>query len=78
MSSTTSGAGPAPGDAHSLRWQDPDGRRARGPARLVSLETSTWPACEATFMAENWSGTILVRSGLDGRVVNAGVKRYAA
>ena len=27
-------------------------------------------------MAENWSGTILVRSRLDGRVVNAGVKRY--
>ena len=31
---------------------------------------------ETEFTAENWSGTIQVRSGLDGRVVNAGVKRY--
>jgi alpha,alpha-trehalase len=27
-------------------------------------------------VAENWSGTLEVRSGLDGRVVNAGVRRY--
>ena len=31
---------------------------------------------ETTFTAENWSGTFEVRSGLDGRVRNTGVKRY--
>jgi alpha,alpha-trehalase len=31
---------------------------------------------ETTFTAQNWSGTLEVRSGLDARVANAGVKRY--
>jgi trehalose/maltose hydrolase-like predicted phosphorylase len=34
-------------------------------------------ALEITVTAENWSGTIVVRSGVDGRVVNAGAKLYA-
>src|SRR4029453_6182770 len=60
-----------------LRWQDPDGRRTSVvQRRLVSLKDQHLAGLETTFMAENWSGTILVRSGLDGRVVNAGVKRY--
>jgi alpha,alpha-trehalase len=33
-------------------------------------------AIEATLTPENWSGRILVRSALDGRIVNAGVERY--
>ena len=60
-----------------LRWQDPDGRRTSVvQRRLVSLKDQHLAGLETTFTAENWSGTILVRSGLDGRVVNAGVKRY--
>jgi trehalose/maltose hydrolase-like predicted phosphorylase len=33
-------------------------------------------ALETTFKAENWSGTLEVRSGLDGAVRNEGVERY--
>ena len=29
-----------------------------------------------TFVAENWSGVLVVRSGIDGRVTNSGVPRY--
>ena len=33
-------------------------------------------ATEVTLCAENWSGRIVVRTALDGRVINAGVERY--
>jgi trehalose/maltose hydrolase-like predicted phosphorylase/beta-phosphoglucomutase-like phosphatase (HAD superfamily) len=60
-----------------LRWQDPDGRRTSvAQRRLVSMKDQHLAGLETTFTAENWSGTLQVRSGLDGRVVNAGVKRY--
>jgi trehalose/maltose hydrolase-like predicted phosphorylase/beta-phosphoglucomutase-like phosphatase (HAD superfamily) len=60
-----------------LRWQDPDGRRTQvTQRRLVSMKDQHLAGLETTFVAENWSGPILIRSGLDGRVVNAGVKRY--
>jgi trehalose/maltose hydrolase-like predicted phosphorylase/beta-phosphoglucomutase-like phosphatase (HAD superfamily) len=60
-----------------LRWQDPDGRRtAIVQRRFVSMKDQHLAGLETTFVAENWSGTMQVRSGLDGRVVNAGVKRY--
>jgi trehalose/maltose hydrolase-like predicted phosphorylase/beta-phosphoglucomutase-like phosphatase (HAD superfamily) len=60
-----------------LRWQDPDGRRTRVvQRRLVSMKDEHLAGLETSFLAENWSGTLEVRSGLDGRVVNAGVKRY--
>jgi trehalose/maltose hydrolase-like predicted phosphorylase/beta-phosphoglucomutase-like phosphatase (HAD superfamily) len=60
-----------------LRFQDPDGRRTRVvQQRLVSMKDQHLAGLETTFTAENWSGTMQVRSGLDGRVVNAGVKRY--
>src|SRR4029453_2566268 len=60
-----------------LRWQDPDGRRTSVvQRRLVSMKDQHLAGLETTFTAENWSGTLAVRSGLDGRVVNAGVKRY--
>src|SRR5207344_1834296 len=44
--------------------------------RFVSMKNEHLAGLETTFVAENWSGTLEVRSGLDGRVVNAGVKRY--
>jgi trehalose/maltose hydrolase-like predicted phosphorylase/beta-phosphoglucomutase-like phosphatase (HAD superfamily) len=60
-----------------LRWREPDGRRTQVvQRRLVSMKDQHLAGLETTVVAENWSGTMEVRSGLDGRVVNAGVKRY--
>jgi trehalose/maltose hydrolase-like predicted phosphorylase/beta-phosphoglucomutase-like phosphatase (HAD superfamily) len=60
-----------------LRWQDAEGRRTSVvQRRLVSMKDEHLAGLETTFTAENWSGTLQVNSGLDGRVVNAGVKRY--
>src|SRR5215216_2238547 len=60
-----------------LVWQDAEGRPTRVvQRRLVSMKDEHLAGLETTFTAENWSGTLEVRSGLDGRVVNAGVKRY--
>jgi trehalose/maltose hydrolase-like predicted phosphorylase/beta-phosphoglucomutase-like phosphatase (HAD superfamily) len=60
-----------------LAWQDDQGRRTSlVQRRFVSMKDEHLAGLETTFTAENWSGTLEVRSGLDGRVVNAGVKRY--
>lgn len=44
--------------------------------RLVSMDHSHLAALETTIVPESWSGHLTVRSGLDGRVHNAGVTRY--
>ena len=60
-----------------LRYRDPEGRRTSVvQRRLVSMQDEHLAGLETTFVAENWSGALQVRSGLDGRVVNAGVQRY--
>jgi trehalose/maltose hydrolase-like predicted phosphorylase/beta-phosphoglucomutase-like phosphatase (HAD superfamily) len=60
-----------------LRFKDAEGRRTGVvQRRLVSMKDQHLAGLETTFTAENWSGPMQVRSGLDGRVVNAGVKRY--
>jgi trehalose/maltose hydrolase-like predicted phosphorylase/beta-phosphoglucomutase-like phosphatase (HAD superfamily) len=60
-----------------LRFKDAEGRRTTVlQRRLVSMKDQHLAGLETTFEAENWSGTLQVQSGLDGRVVNAGVKRY--
>ncbi|MGH8824498.1 MAG: HAD-IA family hydrolase [Jiangellaceae bacterium] len=60
-----------------LTWQDAEGRRTSVvQRRFVSRKDQHLAALETTFTAENWSGDVAVRSGLDGRVINAGVKRY--
>ncbi|HSO55353.1 MAG TPA: HAD-IA family hydrolase, partial [Actinomycetes bacterium] len=59
-----------------LRWQDQGRRTSVVQHRLVSMKDQHLAGLETTFTAENWSGTMQVRSGLDGRVLNAGVKRY--
>uniref|UniRef100_UPI0009EB5DE5 pyridoxamine 5'-phosphate oxidase family protein n=1 Tax=Nonomuraea pusilla TaxID=46177 RepID=UPI0009EB5DE5 len=60
-----------------LRWQDGAGRvtlvRQR---RLVSMADPFLAAMETTFVAENWSGPLRVRAGIDGDVANRGVARY--
>jgi trehalose/maltose hydrolase-like predicted phosphorylase/beta-phosphoglucomutase-like phosphatase (HAD superfamily) len=60
-----------------LRWQDAGGRRtSMVQRRFVSMKDEHLAGLETTFTAENWSGTLEVRSGLDGTVRNTGVKRY--
>jgi alpha,alpha-trehalase len=46
--------------------------------RLVHMGAPHLAAQETTVTAENWSGPMTGRSGLDGRVVNGGVARYRA
>ncbi|MFI7416272.1 pyridoxamine 5'-phosphate oxidase family protein [Nonomuraea sp. NPDC049684] len=60
-----------------LRWRDALGRITRvRQRRLVSMADPALAALETTFTAENWSGPLRVRAGLDGRVTNSGVERY--
>jgi trehalose/maltose hydrolase-like predicted phosphorylase len=60
-----------------LRWQEPDGRRtAMVQRRFVSMKDPHLAGLQTTFTAENWSGTLEIASGVDGRVANTGVKRY--
>lgn len=44
---------------------------------LVSMAAPHLAALETTFIAENWSGELQVRSGIDGRVANRQVAEYA-
>jgi alpha,alpha-trehalase len=58
-------------------WQDALGRRTKVVQyRFVSREDEHLAGLSTEFTAENWSDSIQVRSGLDGRIANAGVKRY--
>ncbi|MCU1620068.1 MAG: beta-phosphoglucomutase family hydrolase [Modestobacter sp.] len=60
-----------------LTWQDAEGRRtSMTQRRFVSMKDEHLAGLETTFTAENWTGRLEVSSGIDGRVVNAGVKRY--
>ena len=60
-----------------IRWRDPEGRiTSLRQRRLVSMADPCLAGLETTFTAENWSGPLRVRSGLDGRVANRGVARY--
>ncbi len=44
--------------------------------RFVHLDEHHLAALVTTFTAENWSGPLVVRSGIDGRVRNTNVERY--
>jgi trehalose/maltose hydrolase-like predicted phosphorylase len=60
-----------------FRIEDAAGRRTRvAQRRLVSMADPFLAGLECTVVAENWSGRLTVRSGLDGRVTNNGVARY--
>jgi len=62
----------------SVLFQDEGGRRTRmQERRLVHMGDPHLAAIELTLKAENWPGEMEIRSALDGRVVNAGVKRYS-
>jgi len=60
-----------------FRVADAEGRRTTvAQRRLVSMADPYLAALDCTLVAENWSGDLTVRSGLDGRVANCGVARY--
>ncbi|MEV0403135.1 glycosyl hydrolase family 65 protein [Actinoallomurus sp. NPDC050550] len=60
-----------------LRYGDAAGRiTSVDQERLVSMDDPHLAALRTTIRAENWSGALEIRSGLDGRVRNSGVARY--
>ena len=61
------------------RVRYPDGRVIRvTQRRFVSMDDPHLAGLETTVVPENWSGTLEIRSALDGQVANAGVERYRA
>ena len=61
----------------SMSFEDSQGRRSTlKERRLVSMDDMHLGALELTLTADNWSADVTVRSGIDGRVVNAGAKLY--
>jgi trehalose/maltose hydrolase-like predicted phosphorylase len=61
----------------TLRVRDTMGRVTRlRQGRFVSMSDPHAAGLETVLRAENWSGSVTIRSGLDGRVVNSGVDRY--
>ncbi|HBG61201.1 MAG: hypothetical protein A2Y03_06250 [Omnitrophica WOR_2 bacterium GWF2_38_59] len=60
-----------------LRWQDQEGRTTLVENhRIVSMAHPHCGAMTFSITPENYSGTITIRSGIDGSVINAGVERY--
>lgn len=60
-----------------LRFRDNAGRiTSLTQRRFVSMSQAHVAALETTIVAENWSGTVDIRSTLDGSVCNCGVERY--
>ncbi len=58
-------------------FRDEGGRKTRlVQRRLVHMAKPHLAALETTLVAENWSGSLEVKTALDGRVLNAGVQRY--
>jgi trehalose/maltose hydrolase-like predicted phosphorylase/beta-phosphoglucomutase-like phosphatase (HAD superfamily) len=60
-----------------LRFRDRAGRETTLQSRrFVSMGRMHLAALEWTLVPENWSGSVEVVAGIDGRVVNRGVARY--
>lgn len=60
-----------------IRWQDSEGRiTVVENQRIVSMAHPHCAAMRCTITPENYSGTITIRSGIDGLVQNEGVDRY--
>ncbi|HEY6559576.1 MAG TPA: beta-phosphoglucomutase family hydrolase [Polyangiaceae bacterium] len=61
----------------SIRFQDREGRRSLlRERRLVSMADMHLAALELSLTAENWAGSVRLRFGIDGRVVNSGARLY--
>jgi trehalose/maltose hydrolase-like predicted phosphorylase len=60
-----------------LHFRDGRGRVTRmTQRRFVHMKRAHLAAMETTVTAENWSGLLHIRSGIDGTVQNTGVDRY--
>lgn len=60
-----------------IRFEDGRGRESMlEERRLVSMGNMHLGALELALTAVNWSDGVTVRSGIDGRIVNAGAKLY--
>ena len=46
--------------------------------RLVSMHDPHLAALEITITPENWAGSVRIRTGIDGRIVNSGARLYAS
>ena len=58
-------------------FTDTEGRSTRvAQRRFVHMGNSHVAGLQTTFEPTNWSGKMYVESGIDGRVINAGVARY--
>jgi len=58
-------------------FTDAEGRSTRvAQRRFVHMGNSHVAGLQTTFEPANWSGKMYVESGIDGRVINAGVARY--
>ncbi len=61
----------------TVRFRDAKDRRSKlTQRRFVHMAQPHLAGLETTWLAENWSGRMEIRSALDGRVVNSGVPRY--
>jgi len=61
----------------TVRFRDSEDRLTTLTSRrFLHIRSQHLAGIETTLIPENWSGRLDVRSALDGRVVNAGVKRY--
>lgn len=61
----------------TVRFRDAKDRQTKLiQRRFVHMAQPHLAGLETTWMAENWSGKMEIRSALDGRVVNSGVSRY--
>ena len=62
-----------------LRIRDAQGRLTTlTQRRFVHMKRAHLAGLETTITAENWSGTLRIRTGIDGTVQNEGVARYSA
>ncbi len=60
-----------------VRFRDRQGRETTLTSRrIVSMSDPHLAVIRWSLRPENWSGPVIVRSALDGRVINAGVARY--
>lgn len=60
-----------------LRFRDQDGRTTQvTQRRFAHMELPHLCGLQTTIIAEDWSGSVEVRSALDGTVENGGVERY--
>lgn len=60
----------------TVRFEEGGRRTCLHERRFVSMRDKHLAALEVSLTPENWSGTITLRSAIDGRVVNAGARLY--